>query len=159
MGIIQDLFSLAKDSRSVLRDVKTERRKIRGMANLLLGEVEFNMDLILDHYLEKKVDVRKIISMLKTAQLEKALADGFDFSKLRSGKIADRHTGENLFLKKYVGKDCAFMMKKIHHHLLQVKLLPELYDLNSESKINVQARLDNLGRRYLLLIRFITDKK
>jgi hypothetical protein len=38
-----------------------------------------------------------------------------------------------------------------------VKLLPDLYDIKKTEKVNVRVRLENLGRRYVLLIRFLKE--
>jgi hypothetical protein len=54
LDFVKDLFGIAKDTRSVVQDVQDHKSKARGVKNKILAEVEFNMDLILDHYLDKK---------------------------------------------------------------------------------------------------------
>lgn len=147
---IKDLFGFAKDSRGLVKDVQDEKSKARGVKNRILTEIEFNIDLIFDHYLEKEVPVEKVIEKLKVEQLAKAIDDGFDFKKMKKGKIDLEMTGDNPFLKKYIGYDCEAFLRKIRHHIEQVKLLPELYNLNDEKKVNAKQRLENLGKRYLL---------
>jgi hypothetical protein len=126
--------------------------------NKILSEVEFNMDLILDHYLDKNAPEEKVIEKLRLEQVAKAMDEGFDFKKLRKGTITTEMIGDNPFLKKYVGYDCESLLRKIRHHIEQIKLLPELYNLKEDNKINVKTRLENLGKRYLLFIKFITTK-
>jgi len=155
---IKDLFGIAKNSRGIIKDVQDEKSKARGVKNLILAEVEFNMDLILDHYLDKNVSEEKIIEKLKTTELSKALESGFDFSKMKKGTITTQVTGDNPFLKKYLGYNCESLLRKIHHHIGQMKLLPELYDLKEDKKINVKTRLENLGKRYILFSKFLTSK-
>src|SRR5215212_7478479 len=113
---IKDLFGFAKDSRGLVKDVEDEKSKARGIKNRILGEIEFNMDLIFDHYLEKQVDEEKIIEKLRVDQLAKAIDDGFDFKKMKKGKIDLEMTGDNPFLKKYIGYDCEAFLRKIRHH-------------------------------------------
>ena len=159
LEFITDLFGIARDSRGIVKDVQDEKSKARGVKNRILAEVEFNMDLILEHYLEKNVPEEKIIEKLKTSELSKALEDGFDFKKLKKGTITNVVIGDNPFLKKYVGYDCEALLRKIRHHIEQIKLLPELYNLNEDNKtINVKTRLENLGKRYILFTKFITSK-
>jgi hypothetical protein len=81
--------------------------------------------------------------------------DGFDFSKMKKGVISPELIGENQFLKKYVGYNCEALLRKIRHHIEQIKLLPELYDLKKENKINLKSRLENLGKRYILFSKFL----
>ena len=153
--LIKDLFGMAKDSRGIVKDVQDEKSKARGIKNRILAEVEFNMDLILEHYLEKNVSEEKIIEKLKTEQLTKAMDEGFDFKKMKKGLITAAIIGENQFLKKYVGYDCEALLRKIRHHIEQIKLLPELYDLKDDKKVNLKTRLENLGKRYILFSKFL----
>lgn len=155
IDFIKDIFGFAKDSRGLVKDVQDEKSKARGIKNRILGEVEFNMDLIFDHYLDKNVPVEKVIEKLKVEQLAKAIDDGFDFKKMKKGKIDLEMTGDNPFLKKYTGYDCEALLRKIRHHIEQVKLLPELYNLHDEKKVNAGQRLENLGKRYILFTRFL----
>ncbi len=152
---IRDLFGFAKDSRGLVKDVQDEKSKTRGVKNRILSEIEFNIDLIFDHYLQKEVPVEKVIEKLKIDQLAKAIDDGFDFKKMKKGKIDLEMTGDNPFLKKYIGYDCESYMRKIRHHIEQIKLLPELYNLADEKKVNAKQRLENLGKRYILFTRYL----
>lgn len=152
---IRDLFGFAKDSRGLIKDVQDEKSKARGVKNRILTEIEFNIDLIFDHYLQKEVPVEKVIEKLKIDQLAKAIDDGFDFKKMKKGKIDLEMTGDNPFLKKYIGYDCESYMRKIRHHIEQIKLLPELYNLADEKKVNAKQRLENLGKRYILFTRYL----
>lgn len=158
LEFITDLFGIAKDTRGVVKDVQDQKSKARGVKNKILAEVEFNMDLILDHYLDKNAPVEKIIEKLRLEQLTKAMEDGFDFRKVKKGVITKAITGDNPFLNKYIGYNCETLLRKIRHHIEQIKLLPELYNLKEDNKINVKSRLENLGKRYLLFARFLTSK-
>src|SRR6187549_1779989 len=106
LELITDLFGIAKNSRGIVKDLQNLKSKARGIKNLILSEAEFNMDLILDHYFDKNVPEEIIIEKLRKEQLSKALEEGFDFTKVKKGKITAASTGDNPFLKKYVGYDC-----------------------------------------------------
>ncbi|MCS6916139.1 MAG: hypothetical protein RMK52_09450 [Chitinophagales bacterium] len=157
-SVFKDILELTRDWRRMLQQAQTDRNKKRGVRNVLLTETEFNTDLILEHYLGQGVAAEKIIEKLRMEHLGKALESGFDFSELKKGRISERHCGDHPMLKKYIGYDAEALMRKIYHHLGQLKLLPELYDLKDEKKVNVRLRLENLGRRYLLLLRFLSDR-
>jgi hypothetical protein len=156
IDFIKDLFGFAKNSETLVNDVRNARSKSRGMRNRILLEAEFNIDLIFDHYLKKEVPSNIIIQKLKVEDLNKALDEGFDFSKIKKGKITDEVTGDSPFLKKYIGYDCEQLLRKISHHIGQMKLLPELYpNLDDDKKVNVKLRLENIGKRYLLFAKFL----
>jgi len=155
MGLIGDIFGIGKDSGSLLRDLAEIRKKTRGYRNRLLSEIEFNAALILDHYLRRGVDETKVIEKLKIESLARLIDEGFDFEKIRKGRIDGNMLKDLSVLRHYAGLDLEGLLKKIRFHIEQMKLLPELYDIRTTDKVNVRLRLENLGRRYVLLVRFL----
>jgi hypothetical protein len=155
MGLISDIFGIGKDSGSLLRDLAEIRKKTRGDRNRLLSEIEFNAALILDHYLQKGADEKKIIEKLRFENLARLIDEGFDFDKIRKGKVDGKMVKDLPVLRHYAGLDLEELLKKIRFHVEQMKLLPDLYDIRTTDKINVRLRLENLGRRYILLVRFL----
>ncbi|MDH3251808.1 MAG: hypothetical protein OEM41_03390 [Ignavibacteria bacterium] len=152
---IKDLFGAGKDAQSLIREIRSEKRNAKGVINAIFAETEYNMSLILEHYLRAGVDPVKIIGKLKVQHLARAIEDGFDFRKIKRGKIQARMLGDAGFLRNYVGYDCEKLLKNIRFHIDQLHLLPDLYDLKRTDKVNVRARLENLGKRYLLLTKFV----
>jgi hypothetical protein len=155
MGLIGDIFGIGKDSGSLLRDLAEIRKKTRGDRNRLLSEIEFNAALVLDHYLQKGADEKKIIEKLKLENLARLIDEGFDFEKIRKGRVDVELVKDLPVLRHYTGLDLEWLLKKIRFHIEQLKLLPELYDIRTTDKVNVRLRLENLGRRYILLVRFL----
>lgn len=154
-GTIKDLFGAGKNAHSVLAELRSEKRNTRGVVNAILAETEFNMTLILEHYRVGGAKALKVIRQLKVVHLSRAIDEGFDFRNVRKGKVQLPMIGHTGFFKTYVGHDCEHLMKSIRFHIDQLKLLPELYDLEDTSIVNVKARLENLGKRYVLLTRFL----
>jgi hypothetical protein len=155
MGLISDIFGIGKDSGSLLRDLADIRKKTRGDRNRLLSEIEFNAALVLDHFLQKGADEKKVIEKLKLENLARLIDEGFDFSTVRKGAIEEPMVKDVPVLRHYAGLDLEGLLKKIRFHIEQMKLLPELYDIRTTDKVNVRLRLENLGRRYILLVRFL----
>jgi hypothetical protein len=155
MGLIGDIFGIGKDSGSLLRDLAEIRKKTRGNRNLLLSEIEFNAALVLDHYMRRGADEAKVIEKLKLENLARLIDEGFDFATVRKGAIKETMVKEVPVLRHYAGLDLEGLLKKIRFHIEQLKLLPELYDIRTTDKVNVRLRLENLGRRYILLVRFL----
>jgi hypothetical protein len=156
LGIIKSLFGFVKETTSLIAYVKEKRVKTRGIKNRILNEIEFNMKLILEHYIKKGVDSEKIIGKLKIENLAKAIDEGVDFENIKKGKIDEKMIGDVGFFKHYVGYDCETLLKRIRFHIEQIKLLPELYE--KTNKIDVKARLENLGKRYLLFTKFLQSQ-
>jgi hypothetical protein len=153
-GTIKDLFGVGKDAHSVVAALRSEKKNTKGVVNAILAETEFNMSLILEHY-ANGVKEEQIIRQLRVVQLARALEGGFDFRRIRKGTVKASMIGHAGFFRSYVGRNCEHLMKSIRFHIDQIKLLPELYDLHDTSKVNARARLENLGKRYLLLTRFL----
>lgn len=156
--MIKDLFGIAKDTKSLLKDIGAARQKTKGTVNKILAETEFNMDLILTHYHRNNIPAEKIISRLRIEHLAKALDEGFDFTKIRKGKITPEMIKQAGALKTYAGHDCEMLLKKIRKHIEAIQLLPELYDLETETQVNIKTRLENLGKRYLLFVKFLESE-
>jgi len=155
MGLIRDIFGIGKDSGTLLRDLAELRKKTRGDRNRLLSEIEFNAALIIEHYLKMGADEAKIIAKLKLENLNRLIDEGFDFSTIRKGTVSEAMVKDVAVLRPYAGLDLEGLLKKIRFHVEQLKLLPDLYDIKTTDKVNVRLRLENLGRRYVLLIRFL----
>lgn len=155
MGLIRDIFGIGKDSGNLLRDLADIRKKTRGNRNRLLSEIEFNAVLVLEHYLKREVDEKKVIEKLKLESLVRLIDEGFDFSTVRKGPVEESMVKDVPVLRHYSGLDLEGLLKKIRFHIEQLKLLPDLYDIKKTDKVNVRLRLENLGRRYILLVRFL----
>ena len=155
MGLLRDILGIGKDGGSLLRDLAAIRKKTRGDRNRLLSEIEFNAALVLDHYLQKGADEKKVIEKLRLETLARLIDEGFDFSAIRKGFVDAVLLKEMPMLRHYAGLDLERFLKRIRFHIEQLKLLPDLYDIRKAEKVNVRVRLENLGRRYILLIRFL----
>lgn len=156
-SIIQELFGAAKDAKSILGVIGEEKRKTRGTRNAILSEVEFNMTLVFDHFLAHNADPEKIIRMLKIDHLANAIDTGFDFKKIKSGKVSERMIADVGFLKHFVGSDCEALLKNIRFHIEQLKILPDLYHLKKNKRVRIRRRIRNLGTRYILFTKFLSS--
>ncbi|MBK7551723.1 MAG: hypothetical protein IPI61_08710 [Syntrophaceae bacterium] len=155
MGLLRDILGIGKDGGSLLRDLAAIRKKTRGDRNRLLSEIEFNAALVLDHYLQKGADEKKVIEKLRLETLARLIDEGFDFSAIRKGVVEETMVKDIPVLRRYAGLDLERLLKRIRFHIEQLKLLPDLYDIRTTDRVNARLRLENLGRRYVLLIRFL----
>lgn len=155
MGLIRDIFGIGKDGGSLLRDLAEIRKKTRGDRNRLLSEIEFNAALVLEHGLKREADAAKVIARLRVENLARLIDEGFDFSTIRKGTVDASLVKDAPMLRHYAGLDLESFLKRIRFQIEQLKLLPDLYDIRKTDKVNVRLRLENLGRRYVLLIRFL----
>jgi hypothetical protein len=157
LSTIKALFGIAKDSSAIIGNMKEEKMKTKGRVNRILNEIEFNMKLVLEHYMKKGVDSKIVIEKLRIKHLAKAIDDGFEFENIKRGRIDVNMIGDVGFFKHYVGYDCETLLKRIRFHIEQIKLLPQLYE--KTNKIDIKARLENLGKRYILFTKFLQSKQ
>ncbi len=155
LNIIKDLFGIGKDSESIIRVLIEARKKTKGVKYQILSEAQFNTSLILDHYLARKADAKKIVGLLRTERLSRAFDEGFDFRRIKKGTVTEKMIIKTPFLKSYTDLDCEGILKRILFHIEQLKLLPELYDIEKTDRVDIRRRLENLGKRYVLFARFL----
>jgi hypothetical protein len=156
-SIIQDLFGAAKDAKGILGVIGEEKRKTRGIRNAILSEVEFNMTLIFDHFLANDADPEKVIRMLKIRHLANAIDTGFDFRKIKRGRVGATMIAGIGSLKHFVGSDTEEILKNIRFHIEQLKILPALYHLRKNRRFRIRRRIRNLGARYMLFTKFLSS--
>ncbi|MEZ5045031.1 MAG: hypothetical protein R2828_34360 [Saprospiraceae bacterium] len=142
---------IKKYSNSVSKEMRIQR-------NLLYNEISFNIDLIFKHYLTRRIPEEIVIDKLKIEEIKKSFEAGFNFNLLKEGTITESIYQEIKSYKHYIGYNCEELITKILNVSIQLKLIPELYDdIHVNSKINIKKRIENLGTRYLILIRFINS--
>jgi len=157
LDFVKGFLGAAKDTAGLLKDLRAEKRKARGVKNAILSEIEFNATLIFEHYARRGVRPSRIVRALRCRHLADAIDSGFDFTKIRKGTIDRGITGSAGFYRNYAGLDCEEFLKNIRQATDDLKALPELYHIDRTKKINIRRRLMNLGGRYGLLLRFLKE--
>lgn len=154
LRVIQAVFRTGLDVQSVIQKIQYKKKQTKGQVNSILHEVDFNMSLILEDYLKEEDKAENIINDLLIENLAKALDTGFQFNNIKEGKITKTMVGDVGFLEKYVGYNYESFLRNIRLHIEKLKRfsgrpIPE--------KTNIRQRLINLGKRYILLTKFLTS--
>lgn len=147
-GWASDLSGLRKDYRSLVKGTKGHKR-------MVLIELQQNMDLMLDHYQKKGGQLKKIIPILKTEALKEAMEQGFDFSKIKRGKIKQVHLPKSSYYKKYLGSDLENLFERSLNTIEGLRVMLKLDPQLENPKYRPSVRIRNLIKLQLLIIRFI----
>ena len=120
---------------------------------LVLRELRDNLKVLMYAH-EKKADVVKVIERLNNTAIKEAVKIGFDFNKIRKGKITDAIVTEERN-KKYIGWSCEQLFDKVDEKIEELRLIKNLYPNLDESRKNLTLVVGNLYFRMKLLADFI----
>jgi len=137
---------------SVLDTLGASLKGSRGIQRSLLLELEGNIRLAL---IGKKgsISPEKLVVKLETRAIQQALESGFNFNRLKSGKVRKQVAGDSASMNRYVGWSTEKLFTNLY---LRIRELQNIVDLDSgEGYFRVAIRLKNLFRMMLLIARHI----
>ncbi len=124
---------------------------------MVLRELRDNLKVLIYAY-EKKADVNKVIERLNNSAIKDAMKNGFDFNKIRKGKITEELVKDERN-KKYIGWSCEQLFDKVDEKIEELRLIKNLYPNLDESQKNLTLVIGNLYFRMKLLADFIRYEK
>ena len=124
---------------------------------LVLRELRDNLKVLMYAH-EKKADVDKVIERLNNTAIKEAVKTGFDFNKIRKGKISVEMITDDRN-KKYIGWSCEQLFDKVDEKIEELRLIKNLYPNLDESRKNLTLVVGNLYFRMKLLADFIRSEK
>ena len=155
------MFDFINPTINVLKELipfLSEKSKTENITKrLVLRELRDNLKVLIYAY-EKKADVDKVIDRLNNAAIKDAMKSGFDFNKIRKGKITDDLIKEERN-KKYTGWSCEQLFDKVDEKIEELRLIKSLYFNLDESHKNMTLIIGNLYFRMKLLADFIRHKE
>ena len=151
------MFDFLSPAVSVLKDLvaflNRESKTENITKKLLLRELRDNFKVLMYAH-EKNADIRLVIDQLSNAAIKDAIKSGFDFNKVRKGKITEKSIFDERN-KKYIGWTCARLFDKIDEKIEELRTIKKLYPNIEDSKRNVSVMIANLYYRMRLLADFI----
>ena len=151
------MFDFLSPALSVLKDLipylSKESKTENSTKRMLLRELRDNFKVLMYAH-EKNADIRLVIDQLSNAAIKDAIKIGFDFNKVRKGKITEKHVFDERN-KKYIGWNCARLFDKIDEKIEELRTIKKLYPNIEDSKRNVSVMIANLYYRMRLLADFI----
>jgi len=138
---------------TALRALTAWRKKARGDARALIGELKDNLTY-LDMVAEDGVALRSVVAKLSVGEYKRLSKEGYDFNALKNKKIASYESLKNTDLSSWAGKSTDALIESIFEKLNDLKIkFPHVAD-NSNYRWNV--RVDNIRKRIWLLLKHVS---
>ena len=151
------MFDFITPALSVLKELipflSKESKTVNITKSLLLRELRDNFKVLMYAH-EKNADIRLVIDQLSNTAIKEAIKGGFDFNKVKKGKITAKHVFDERN-KKYIGWTCARLFDKLDEKIEELRTIKKLYPNIEDSKRNVSVMVANLYFRMRLLADFI----
>jgi hypothetical protein len=157
LTILQSGFGSIKDIVESLTKLKNLKSEKSGIKNMLLVELELNISLMLNDYLENNLDEKTTVEQLKVTAIQHAFDKDFEFSKIKKGKIKPNSLPKDEYYLKFSQDDAEKLFRKIHIKINELKRSVELYDTFSEKKMRLNVRLKNLLKLLLVTAKFVSS--
>ena len=134
----------------------TRSRKARGDERAFLLELKDNLTC-LDLVAEDDVSLANVIDQLCTTEYERLSREGFDFNRLKRGKIADLTSLRGTDLSSWRRKTTAELIDSIYAKIREMKLkYPHVAD---SPKYRWNVRVNNIRKRIWLLLVHMKRKR
>ena len=151
------MFDFLTPAISVLKELipflSAESKTENITKRLLLRELRDNFKVLMYAH-EKNADIRLVIDQLNNSDIKDSIKGGFDFNKVRKGKITLKHVNDERN-KKYIGWNCAKLFDKIDEKIEELRTIKKLYTNIEDSKRHVSVMVANLYFRMRLLADFL----
>ena len=136
-----------------------KKRKAKGMKYKILDEIQSNVRILRNHYIEKGFPVEKVIQALEVASLNSAFVNGYNFNEITKKKISGKYIEQSRFLERYIEMSLEEYFKTIKNNIVDLKLsLTNYDDYVKRGKVRFGVRLKNLVKKYQLLHNLLNDK-
>jgi hypothetical protein len=158
LSILQTGIGSVSDIIQGLAKVKNLKNEKSGVKNLLLVELELNISLLVNDYLENGLEEKSTIEALQLNAIQTAFDKDFDFTKLKKGQIKPELLPKDEYYIKFQLDNAERLFRKIHIKIKELKRSLELYDALSEKKLRLNVRLKNLLKLLLITAKFVSSK-
>lgn len=137
---------------SALSAFATWRKKARGDARALIGELKDNLTY-LDMVAEDGVELGAVIDRLSIAEYRRLAREGYDFNALKKQKIAGYESLQGTDLATWAGKSTEELIDSIFEKLNDIKI--KFPHVSESGKYRWGVRVDNIRKRIWLLLRHV----
>ncbi len=151
LGVPAVLQSLSAAG-SALRALATWRKKARGDARALIGELKDNL-YYLDMVAQDGVPLATVIDKLSISEYRRLSKEGYSFNSLKSKKIASYESLKGTDLSSWAGKSTEDLIDSIFEKLNILKI--QFPHVAENGKYRWNVRVDNIRKRIWLLLRHV----
>jgi hypothetical protein len=137
---------------SALGALTTWRKKSRGDARALIGELKDNL-YYLDMVAEDDVALATVVSKLSVDEYKRLRNEGYSFNALKRQKIADYESLKGTDLSSWTGKSTEELIDSIFDKLNVLKI--KFPHVSENNKYRWNVRVDNIRKRIWLLLKHV----
>lgn len=137
---------------SALKAITSWRKKARGDARALIGEIKDNLTY-LDMVAEDGVALGAVIEKLSIAEYRRLAKEGYDFNALKRKKIASYESLKGTDLASWAGKSTEDLIESIFEKLNV--LIIKFPHVSGNANYRWRVRVDNVRKRIWLLLRHV----
>jgi hypothetical protein len=137
---------------SALRALTTWRRKAKGDARALIGELKDNL-YYLDMVAEDGVPLATVVGKLSIDEYKRLRNAGYAFNALKRQKIAGYESLKGTDLSSWAGKSTEELIDSIFEKLNILKI--KFPHVGESNKYRWSVRVDNIRKRIWLLLKHV----
>jgi len=130
----------------------------RATKNLLVRELKINLKAFEVGRGKAFTDYDKLLDLLETKQVSKAISTGYNFKKLKNGIVELSHVNDKRN-QRFVGKDCEWLFNNYEEKISILRKAKQYHgSLNNIENLNVPSRFSNLFFLLKLLTEFVSKE-
>jgi hypothetical protein len=137
---------------SAIRELGSWRRRAKGDARALIGELKDNMSY-LDMVARDGIALGDVVAKLSVAEYKRLARAGYNFNALKKGKIAGHASLRGTELQSWVGKDTEELVTSIYDKINEIMI--RYPPVSSSSNYRWPVRVNNIRKRIWLLLRHV----
>ncbi|GAB4347942.1 MAG: hypothetical protein Kow006_08110 [Gammaproteobacteria bacterium] len=134
---------------SATRSLAAWWRRSKGDARALIGELKENFTY-LDLVASEGVELAEVIDKLSDAEFRRLSREGFDFNRLKRGKISYYPSLEGTELGRLSGKSTEALVESIYDRIADLKI--RYPHLKERPNYRWSVRVNNIRKRIWLLL-------
>jgi hypothetical protein len=137
---------------SAIREFGSWRKRARGDARALIGELKDNMSY-LDMVARDNVNLGDVVAKLSDREYKRLAHAGYDFNSLKRGKIAGHASFKGGELESWVGKETEELVTSIYDKINDIRI--RYPHVSSSRNYRWTVRVNNIRKRIWLLLRHV----
>lgn len=141
-------------SGSAAKSISSWWSRSKGDSRTHIGELKNNL-LYLDLVANDGVPLADVVDKISNDEFQRLSKDGFNFNKLKKGKIPKYNSLKGTDLEKWCGKETEQLIFSIYEKINEIVIkFPHVGD---NKKYRWGVRVNNIRKRVWLLLRHVSD--
>lgn len=141
-------------SGSAAKSISDWWNKSKGENRALIGELQDNL-IYLDMVANDDIPLCKVIDKLSLTEFQRLSKSGYNFNKLKKGKIARHKSLDGTDLSHWGGKETEQLIFSIYEKINEIKIKYPLVKDNGKYRWGI--RVNNIRKRVWLLLRHVNS--